>query len=159
MKTKAISVFISLLLLTTVLAEDCIPTGDSCDANNYNGECCQTESLTTCINPYLNLGSDSCEVCATDNASCSSRTECCSDCCDNDICVENYDECNWVETFWVVVAWAALGALVFGVGGYYLFKWLCSDTSSKSYRNKQLKSSSKNVDSDSPILVVIDKDD
>mmetsp|Transcript_30748 Transcript_30748/g.38042 ORF Transcript_30748/g.38042 Transcript_30748/m.38042 type:complete len:83 (-) Transcript_30748:214-462(-) len=81
--------------------------------------------MTTCIDPYLRIGFDRCKVCASNGASCSGRTECCSHCCSEGMCMKDFQSCNLYETFWIVAFYFLLFTLIFGCGGYFLIKWIC----------------------------------
>ena len=147
---------LAIVLRVIVQAEGCIPIGETCDAGNYNGECCNDEELTTCMDPYLRIGFDECVICASNGASCGYRTECCSNCCSDGVCREDYQSCNLVETFWIVAFWFMMFALIVGLGGYFLIKWICDQfIMVRIARRRVIKEAIEN--NDETTLIVLDE--
>ena len=134
--------------------ERCTPIGETCNADNYNGECCKTEEITTCVEPYLRLGFDRCQICASDGASCNSRTECCSNCCSDGLCAEEYESCNLIETFWITTFWFLIFVGVC-IGLYFLIKWICdSINSSKMITRRRVLKQGKTQDQGTTLIVM-----
>ena len=134
----------------------CIPLDERCSLETYNGECCQDNNIVTCMDPWLSIGYDRCKICASNGASCADRTECCSNCCSDGACADNYESCNLVETFWVVFFWFLVFSLILGVGGYFLIKWICDKLTQKArFYISPHQRKAKDEDSPSAVLVLL----
>ena len=101
--------------------------GETCDEGSLADKCCAIEEVTTCMDPYLRIGWDRCVICATNGASCNYRTECCSDCCSDGECQEDFESCNLIETFWITTFWFVIITLLLGVAVYLVFKYVCDE--------------------------------
>ena len=80
----------------------CLALGDSCTTSSYNADyqpCCGEDTETaTCMSPRLHIvGSTECRTCAAEYQPCNRRTDCCTNCCNNGVCIPDYDNCNFSE--------------------------------------------------------------
>ena len=75
------------------MGKACVATGDAC-VDEYGADaCCDEGNGVTCITP-LDFSQATCQTCAYNGDSCTDRTDCCTDCCNEGVCVSNYATCN-----------------------------------------------------------------
>ena len=81
---------ILLQVITVVEGQTCAKVEEPCGFNDEELECCNEGNGVTCVTPEYGVGNSKCRVCAFNGSSCESRTECCSNCCNDNVCLENW---------------------------------------------------------------------
>ena len=80
------------------------------------------------MDPYFSLGIPKCIACKAEGAVCQNRTDCCTNCCHDGNCQQNFDSCNFTEQMETAFGFLALLALVVLGGLIAICIWIFKPT-------------------------------